>query len=328
MFLTLSSVSASDEGIIISNIDSNALDDDISRMDEEKLNNLASEDSNILAEDGSLSIDDDIDSGNGNFVNYGSNQTEVGNFTELSDLIDNSDYIIELTKDYEAINDSDNLTITKSVLIYGNNHTINCKNSSIIIDTNDSIVLFENITFKDSYFFAEEIHNVNISFNECNFEYPIPEGITVVKEPLVVSTTGPIAKKIKTYALSIIGKSKDLAACKKLAVWVGSHIVHESHDGFYQSPLVTLNRKKGNCCCQSNLFLQMCEAVGLTKKYNFYFVHIGQANFGARHFFVMVENLLVDVDGVPNNPWGQANIVNRGVYRVTKYPYLPLKRKY
>ena len=327
MFLTLSCVSASDEGIIISNIDSNGLDDDINWMNEENLNSLASEDSNVLADDGSVSIDDDVDEGN--FGNDESNETEIANFTELADLIDNSEGIIELTKDYEALNDSDNLTIVKSLEMYGNNHTINCKNSSIIIDANDSIIVFENINFVDSYFFAEDVHNLNISFNDCNFEYfLLDDDITVVQEPLVRSTTGPIDNKVKKLALSIIGKSSGLAACKKLAIWVGKNIIHESNPGFYQSPTVTLNRKRGNCCCQADLFLHMCAAVGLTKTYKFYYMHVGQAYFQARHFFVMVDNILVDVDGKPDDPWGHASIGDRGLYRVTAYPYLPLKREY
>ena len=72
----------------------------------------------------------------------------------------------------------------------------------------------------------------------------------------------------------------------------------------------------------------MCQAIGLTKTHKFYFIHVGQYYFGARHFFAMVDNLLVDVDGQPDDPWGQASIGNRGIYRVTQYPVLPVARNY
>ena len=64
------------------------------------------------------------------------------------------------------------------------------------------------------------------------------------------------------------------------------------------------------------------------KNKRFYYVHVGMKYFGYRHFFAMVDNLLVDVDGKITNPWGHANIGNRGVYRITPYPYLPLPREY
>jgi hypothetical protein len=323
MFLALSSVSASEEEILI-NADINNVDEEnFNALNDENYKNYVNADPINLAEDDSSTIDDDF------IPDDESNETETANFTELNELIDSSDSILYLTKDYEAINDTDNLTIAKSITLYGINHTLDCKNATIIIDANDSEVIFENLTFKDAKFLAEDLHDLNISFNDCNFEfYQDDEAIELHYEVSKTSHTGPIDEKIRKKALSIIGKSKDLAACKKLAVWVGKNVIHESNEGFYQSPLTTLNRKRGNCCCQANLFLQMCEAVGLTQNHKFYFIHVGQAYFKARHFFVMVDNLLVDVDAKPDDPWGQASILNRGIYRITQYPTLPLVKKY
>lgn len=316
MFLTLSCVSATDEGIILTNADYNNLDDDFNILDDSGNINLANDGLDDVNDD--INPDDSMD------------ESElIASFTELDDLIDQSDNIVYLTQDYEAIGGEDNLTIAKSVTIYGNNHTLNCKNSSIIIDTNDSQIIFKNITFKDASFIIGDVQNVNVMFQDHVFENQIQvEDIIVNKVELRLTTTGTIDKKIKQLALSIIGNSKDLAACKLLAVWVGKNIKHETRAGFYQSPLTTLNRKLGNCCSQTNLFLQMCEAVGLTKTHKFYFIHTGKADFGKRHFFAMVDNLVVDVDAKSSNPWGHASISNNEIYRVTEYPYLPLLREY
>ena len=139
--------------------------------------------------------------------------------------------------------------------------------------------------------------------------------------------TGEITTPIKKLAKSIVGDSKDIVAAKKLAKWVSKNIKHETAPGFYQSPEVTLKRKIGNCCSKTDLFLQMCVAVGVNKKHKLYYVHVGTMKFHKRHFFAMIDNTVVDVDG-PKNPWGHANIGKNKVYQITEYPYLPLPRKY
>ena len=139
---------------------------------------------------------------------------------------------------------------------------------------------------------------------------------------------GNISEDIAKLAKKIVGKSKDLEAAKKLAKWVGTNIVHESHEGFYQNASQTLKRRCGNCCSQTELFLQMCEAIGITKNHKAYFVHVGKIQYGSRHFFAVIDNICIDVDARPKHPWGHASIYNRPIYLLTPYPILPLPAKY
>lgn len=140
--------------------------------------------------------------------------------------------------------------------------------------------------------------------------------------------SGILVKKVKEKAKSIVKNSTGIPAAKKLAKWVGKHIDHETREGLYQSPATTLTREKGNCLCQTDLFFQMCDAVGVTEKYELYYVWVGGEKFGKRHFFAKINGKYVDVDARPKNPWGHANFGKRTIRTTSKYPKLPLNRKY
>lgn len=140
--------------------------------------------------------------------------------------------------------------------------------------------------------------------------------------------SGIISKKVKEKAKNIVKNSTGIPAAKKIAKWVGKHIKHETRAGLYQSPVRTLDRQKGNCLCQTDLFFQMCDAVGVTEKYELYYVWVGGEKFGKRHFFAKINGKYVDVDAKPNNPWGHASFGKRTIRTTSKYPKLPLNRKY
>jgi len=129
-------------------------------------------------------------------------------------------------------------------------------------------------------------------------------------------------------AKMIVGKSNDIDAAKKLAKWINKNIKHEVEAGFYQSPTETLKNRKGNCCCHAELFLQMCDAIGLTKNHRLGFIHVGTMEFQHRHFFAIFDNICVDCDCIFSNPWGHGKFSGRDVYQVTMYPLLPLKKTY
>ena len=129
------------------------------------------------------------------------------------------------------------------------------------------------------------------------------------------------------FAKKIVGKSEGLKAAEKLANWVGKNIYQESHSGFFQSPADTLKRRRGNCCSQTDLFLQMCHAVGVTKNHKVCYVHVGTVNYKSRHFFALIDNLCIDVNSKPNHPWGHASVL-RDVFTITEYPMLPLVKEY
>lgn len=140
--------------------------------------------------------------------------------------------------------------------------------------------------------------------------------------------SGLVSETVKKKAKSIAGNSTGIAAAKKIAKWVGKHIKHEKREGFYQSPATTLKRKKGNCCCQTDLFLQMLDATGVCKKYTCQYIHVGTMKYGKRHFFARVNGIDVDCDAKKANCWGHASYKGRTIYSRNTYPKLPINRKY
>lgn len=242
-------------------------------------------------------------------------------------MIDDADDEVNLTSDYVYVGGDDDVVVSKSIRVRGNDHSIENDGCHFAIDANDSNVIFENVRFSDNQFnINPNCSSLNVTFINCaiSFKNQADSSVNIYD----VSITGEISLNVKQVAVSIVGKSTDLEAAKKLANWVGKNIKHETAPGFYQTPDMTLLRKMGNCCSQTDLFLQMCVAIGLDKNHRLYYVHVGTMKFGKRHFFAAIDNILVDVDAMPNSPWGHANIGNRDVYRVTEYPYLPLPRQY
>ena len=255
---------------------------------------------------------------------------DAGNFTELNALINDTDDSIDLANDYVHVDGDEDVVISKSVQVNGNNHTINSEESSIVIDANDSSVVFDKVNFLNPHFEISNSTTLNVTFINCNFNstncssYP-PVNITQFDE---LNTTGEISPMVRQLAKSIVGDLKGYEAAYQLAKWVGTNIEHETASGFYQTPDTTLARRLGNCCSQTDLFLQMCVAVGVNEEHKLYYVHVGAYNLGQRHFFAIIDNILIDVDARPTHPWGRASIGDRSLYRVTEYPYLPLPRMY
>lgn len=253
---------------------------------------------------------------------------ETGNFTQLNALLDDSLDNVNLTMDYEHVDGDEDIVMSKSMLVNGNGHSLNGNGSFIVLSSNDSSYVFENVNFIDVYFKVSNGSCLNLSFADCNFTFNNSTSdvyITMESVPML-QHTGKISLKIKKLAKSIVGNSKDLKAAKKLANWVAKKIRHETLPGFYQTAKKTLKRKKGNCCCKADLFLQMCAAIGLDKNHELYYVHLGTLQFKQRHFFAMVDNRVVDVDGRVRHPWGHALFKHSGVFRITPYPYLPIPR--
>lgn len=255
---------------------------------------------------------------------------ETGNFTELNTIINDINDDVNLTEDYTHVDGDDDVVISKSIKVNGNNHIIDNNNSSINIMANDSNVTFEDVNFLNQKFNISDNHNLNVTFINCNFssedyDYYSQEDIYQFDE---FYSTGEISSNVKQLAKSIVGSLKGYEAAYELAKWVGTNIKHESAAGFYQTPDMTLKRKRGNCCSQTDLFLQMCVAVGVNEDHKLYYVHVGTYKFGERHFFAMIDNILVDVDAIPSSPWGRASIANRDFYRIIEYPYLPISRDY
>lgn len=134
-----------------------------------------------------------------------------------------------------------------------------------------------------------------------------------------------VTKTIQNKALAIAKGKKGLTAAKALAKWVSKNIKYYNYRNFKYYPGTVLKNERGNCCGKTELFLQMCEAVGVMENHDCYFYHV------PGHVYAKIDNTLVDVC-CKKNPWGhyvkgygKTPVKKRGV---TKYPYLPFERSY
>lgn len=259
------------------------------------------------------------------FVSAGGNDTS--DIEEIDNEIAPIDETVILTSDYLCCDDEFN--VTKNITVEGNNHTVLANDSESILRINVSDSC--NLILRDINFNVPlelTFNSSNITLINCNMNVSTNKPMELYFEGNSFGKSGNISEAIFIQAKSAVGKYKDLRAIKQLAYWVARNVNHETRNGFYQSPEDTLNRRKGNCCCQSLLFLQMCESLGLLNGHKAYFIHVGLEMFGKRHFFVMIDNLCIDVDVYTANPWGHALFSNRTVFVTTEYPTLPLEFNY
>ncbi|WP_407376365.1 transglutaminase family protein [Methanobrevibacter sp.] len=258
------------------------------------------------------------------------NENDTGNFSEITNQITAFDEI-KLDKDYMQESADSQIHINKSVTIDGCGHHIISNSSKEIFNLSSDSKL--NFTIKNTSFYNTNrlfCNNTqgNITFLDCGLSYnntivyPCSDNYQANK-----NKTGPISNIVKKVAKLVVGKSTDMEAAKKLAAWVANNIKHETKEGIYQSAETTLVRGMGNCITTTNLFLQMCDAVGLAKKHKLSYVHTGTIVFKQRHFFALFDNICVDVDGKKSKPWANCP-KGRDVTRITHYPYLPLLINY
>ena len=257
----------------------------------------------------------------------------------INSIEDNASYV-EVTNPIEDDNLSVSVSsentphLTKTVTIEYAKKTIDCSDTRgvYLIDNSYENIIFRNVTFKDTVLFKSNPNenlneNLNVTMIDCTFlsdEDALDSVISVDSNLDVKFSSNTISSQVKTLAESIVGESKGMEAIEKLAYWVTDNIAHESKDGFYQTPTETLKRKVGNCCCHSELFLQMCVAVGIDKEYELSFVHVGNMGYGFRHYFVLIDNICVDTDATLLDPMFYGAGLDWGVYEITKYPILPL----
>ena len=245
-------------------------------------------------------------------------------FNDITSISENTT-IISFDKNYTT---SEDLVITQSTEIYGNNHyIIRNDDKSIFEIQNQNITLtFNNVSFKTDNVVNDT--RPNITFMDCKFNIPniLPNIIVPFSYYTNITYSEPLSDNITQLAISIVNNTTGIAAAEKLALWVCANITHERMEGFYQTPDTTVLRGKGNCCSQTDLFLKLCEAVGLTEEYDAYYVHIGNVNYGKRHFCAVIGNYCVDFDAFPENPWGYINFKVGNIFNITKYPLLPIPK--
>ena len=109
--------------------------------------------------------------------------------------------------------------------------------------------------------------------------------VTSKKERVVKNKNIP--KSVSNMALKIVKDSTGYTAAKKIVKWVGSNIKYEGKNNFYQSTKTTLARRRGNCCCQTELMLQMLDAAGCTEHFTFVWCHV-VGNIGGHVFARLV----------------------------------------
>lgn len=255
-------------------------------------------------------------------------------FDDLNYEISNSNGVLNLNESYKSTSSDDNIKLFKNIILNGNGNYINGGSSEyvfeLIEDTNYTIIIkdiiFENFN-KIFNTLQTQITVVDCDFNDVNDDYIVSIVLRSSEDSVQGYCDAP-SDEIIEKAKSIVGIYTGIDAAKKLAKWVKKNIKHETKAGFYQSPDETLKRKVGNCCSQTELFLLMCIAVGIDKECKLSFVHYGKMIFKQRHFFALVDNVCVDVDGGYDDPWAHGVNFNRNVYNITEYPLLPIARNY
>lgn len=331
--LSISSVQASNENVTLQSADHDTLNSQIpvdGSADEIAKQIEKAEDGDIvdLGENRQYNINNDSITISKKITLKGSNVTITSKSSEGGLRLQGNDITILGITFKNPVEPQEDSSILSGKAIYAKETSnlvidgcqfINYECGIDILDSNNTTI--KNCSFTNTTLYGDNVDQIFPIFEE------IPSELEVFCEDQTnLNTTGKISKKIKLLAKQIVGKTKGIEAVKKLAIWVSKNIVHETAEGFYQSPLTTLQRKLGNCCCHSELFLQLCASLGYTNQFDMYIVHVGTMEFGKRHFFTVVGNLCVDTDR--RNPWGRGGGVNKQVYSITKYPYLPLIRKY
>ena len=82
------------------------------------------------------------------------------------------------------------------------------------------------------------------------------------------------SKFIKDLAKKIVGKKTGLSAVKAICKWMDDHIDYDYSEGFTRSSETVVKKRGGNCCSQTRLFLDLCDAAGLSEWFRFKYVHV------------------------------------------------------
>lgn len=108
------------------------------------------------------------------------------------------------------------------------------------------------------------------------------------------TTLRSLNKKVKEKGQKLAKGKSDYQALKAIANFMGTIRYQKPlYKGFRKSTKSVLSSKKGNCCDQANLFLELCDAAGLTKTYNLYYIHVccnRSSHPGVGHMFCKVTN--------------------------------------
>ena len=97
------------------------------------------------------------------------NKTYGTSFVDLQELIDEANDEIHLTDDFSFEDGDSHVIIDKDIRIYGNNHTIDARNSSRIFTVQNHKVYIENINFINANDCALRIYMASADVINCSF---------------------------------------------------------------------------------------------------------------------------------------------------------------
>ena len=138
-----------------------------------------------------------------------------------------------------------------------------------------------------------------------------------------------ISSKIKQLALSIVDNSTGYAALRKICNWMDAHIDYgpgaDGYSGFQRSPDTVASTHLGNCCDQTRLFLQLCDAAGLTEYFILKYRHVYGHVYALVTFRKTGRTVTVDCASNVHGCYGYICIGYRGAahLRDTVYPTRP-----
>ena len=128
-----------------------------------------------------------------------------------------------------------------------------------------------------------------------------------------------IASSVQKQADKIAPNVTGWNAVKPIWEWITTHIKHNSkRKGFYQTPQTTLKNMEGNCCCKTELLLDMCNHKGVT---DLKYVHVKKGSEG--HVFSKINGKIIDPS--ISNGWGNyyKKLGKLGSGKTTTYPTKP-----
>ena len=89
-----------------------------------------------------------------------------------------------------------------------------------------------------------------------------------------------ISPYVKKVALNIVGKRTDYQAAKAIAAWMGSNVRYGDYCNFSKNATGVIRSRRGNCCDQTRLILQLFDAAGLSEYYDMYYVNLSCPSYG------------------------------------------------
>ena len=132
----------------------------------------------------------------------------------------------------------------------------------------------------------------------------------------------PLTRKQKTWLARAndITKATGDACIKPIWKWVATNITHSYKTGFYQSAETTWKKGKGNCCCKTEVMLNLLDAKGIT---DLKYMHSHKGDGG--HIFAKVNGFYVDPSTrVESRGWHHYITKWGSPYESSNYPKKPI----